>query len=213
MNIKLAIIEDDPELSLIVSGWIRDAKGLELVGVYSSAEQAIDDLPDRHPDVVLVDINLPGMDGIDCVRRLKLAIPAAQFLMLTVYQDSTRILNALTAGACGYLLKRCTRAQLLAAISEVRDGGSPMSAHIARKVVQSFQSGPSANEDGQLTSREKEVLDLLSQGFSYKEIAAQFGLSIFTINTHVRRIYEKLHVHSRGQAVAKFRGGPGTGHP
>jgi len=212
MNTRLALIEDDEELRSLVGSWIRGAQGMELVGAYRTAEVAVENLPALAPDVVIVDINLPGMDGIDCVRRLKLAMPTAQFLMFTVYQDTTRILNALAAGACGYLLKRSTREQLLAAIAEIREGGSPMSAHIARKVVQSFQSAPPRDESENLTTREREVLDMLAQGFSYKEIAAQIGSSIHTINTHVRRIYEKLHVHSRGQAVAKFRGGP-AGHP
>jgi len=206
MTTRIAIIEDDPELSELVSGWIRNTEGLDFVGAHGSAETAIQSLPDQHPDVVLVDINLPGMDGIDCVRRLKLSMPHAQFLMVTVYQDTERIFNALSAGACGYMLKRSTREQLLAAIAEIREGGSPMSAQIARKVVQSFQATPAHNEAENLSTREKEVLSMLSQGFLYKEIADQIGSSIHTINTHVRRIYEKLHVHSRAQAVAKFRG-------
>jgi DNA-binding NarL/FixJ family response regulator len=204
MKTRVAIIEDDPELSRLVGGWVREAADLELTGAHPSAEAALKDLPAQRPDVVLTDINLPGMDGIECIRHLKAAMPDAQFLMVTVYQDTERIFNALAAGACGYLLKRSTREQLLDAISEIRAGGSPMSPQIARKVVQSFQAAPAHNPAEGLSARESEILALLSQGFLYKEIAEQMGSSIHTINTHIRRIYEKLHVHSRAQAVAKF---------
>jgi len=204
MNTRIAIIEDDEGFSALVAGWIREEPTLELVGIHGSAEDAVRLVPGQRPDVVLVDINLPGIDGIACVRRLKLAMPAAQFLMVTVYQDTTRIFDALAAGACGYLLKRSSRRQLLAAIAEIQSGGSPMSSQIARKVVQSFQA-PAPTETEGLSPRENEVLGMLAQGFLYKEIADQMGSSIYTINAHVRRIYEKLHVRSRSQAVAKIR--------
>jgi DNA-binding NarL/FixJ family response regulator len=152
-----------------------------------------------------MDINLPGMSGVECVRQLKPLLPTTQFVMLTVYEDSDHIFNALTAGAAGYLLKQTPRAELVAAIEEVHRGGSPMTSNIARKVVQSFQqTGPSPREMENLSPREQEVLDLLARGFLYKEIAESLTLSVPTVNTYIRRIYEKLQVRSRAQAVAKY---------
>jgi len=154
---------------------------------------------------VLMDINMPGMNGIECVRRLKPLMPGAQFVMLTVYEDPDHIFKALSSGASGYLLKRTPRAELLAAIKDVHAGGSPMSSNIARKIVQSFQrfNTPPTDADN-LSPREREVLELLARGFLYKEIGDLLHISIPTVNTHIRRIYEKLHVRSRSQAIAKF---------
>jgi DNA-binding NarL/FixJ family response regulator len=152
-----------------------------------------------------MDINLPGINGVECVRRLKPLLPGTQVIMLTVYEDTENIFNALAAGATGYLLKRTPREELLAAIRDVRRGGSPMTTHIARKVVQSFQqSAPAAQPAENLSQREQEVLDLLSQGFLYKEIAEKLGISYETVHTYIRRIYEKLQVRTRTEAVAKF---------
>ena len=152
-----------------------------------------------------MDINLPGMNGVECVRRLKQLLPGTQFIMLTAYEDTENIFNSLAAGAAGYLLKRTSSAELLAAIQDVLKGGSPMTAHIARKVVQSFQkSGASQQATENLSQREQEVLDLLSQGLIYKEIAEKLGISYETVHTYVRRIYEKLQVRTRTEAVAKF---------
>jgi DNA-binding NarL/FixJ family response regulator len=154
-----------------------------------------------------MDINLPGMNGVECVRLLKQKLPDTQVIMLTVYEDTENIFNALAAGATGYLLKRTSSAELLAAIKEVVEGGSPMTAHIARKVVQSFQKPvPAPSPTEELTPREKEVLDYLAQGFLYKEIADKIGISYETVRTHIRRIYEKLQVRTRTQAVAKALG-------
>src|SRR5438128_6822861 len=172
---------------------------------YPDAESAVEALPRDRPDVVLMDINLPGMNGVECVRRLKQLAPETLVVMLTVYEDTENIFNALAAGASGYLLKRTTSAELLEAIIDVQKGGSPMTAHIARKVVQSFQrAGPSQQATENLSQREQEVLDCLSQGFLYKEIADKLGISYETVHTYVRRIYEKLQVRTRTEAVANF---------
>jgi len=200
---RVAIVEDNDSLRRIICGWIEQAVDMTMVASFENAERAISELPAQKPDVVLVDINLPGADGIECVCQLKPQLPTTQFVMVTVYEDVQRIFKALAAGATGYLLKRATREQLLGAIDEVRKGGSPMSAQIARKVVQSFQPPESPEEDS-LSPREREILELLAKGLLYKEIARKFESSVYTINAHVRRIYEKLHVHSRSQAVAKF---------
>ncbi len=203
MNTRVAIVEDNGSLRRIISDWIVEADELMLVGACETAELAISELPAQKPDVVLVDINLPGVDGIECVRQLKKQLPATQFVMVTMYDDAQRIFSALASGATGYLLKRSSREQLLNAIAEVRRGGSPMSAQIARKVVQSFRQ-PVSPVSGALSPREREVLDLLAKGLLYKEIAEKLDSSVYTINAHVRRIYEKLQVNSRSQAVAKF---------
>ena len=169
-------------------------------------------MPQEKPSVALVDINLPGISGIECVRRLKPQLPGTQFVMLTVYEDVDHIYKALTAGASGYLLKRVPRAELLEALKDVHNGGSPMSSNIARKVVQSFQQMQSpAAETENLSPREREVLELLARGYLYKEIADALHISVPTVNTHIRRIYEKLHVRSRFQAVAKLTHQPGPG--
>jgi len=203
MKTRIAIVEDNRGLRDSVTEWLKEANETELVAACPSAEAALRDLPLKKPDVVLMDINLPGADGIECVTKLKPLLPEAQFLMLTAYEDAQRIFAALEAGASGYLLKRASRDQLMQAIIEIRNGGSPMSAQIARKVVQSFQkAGPA--EDFALSPRETEILKLLAEGLLYKEIADHFGNSVYTINAHIRRIYEKLHVQSRSQAVAKF---------
>jgi DNA-binding NarL/FixJ family response regulator len=152
-----------------------------------------------------MDINLPGMSGVEAVKRLKPNLPETQFVMLTVYEDADHIYNALAAGATGYLLKQTPRAELLDALEEVHRGGSPMTSNIARKVVQSFRQNPSSGPAGEgLSPREQEVLDLLARGYLYKEIAERLNISVPTVNTYVRRMYEKLHVRSRAQAVAKY---------
>jgi DNA-binding NarL/FixJ family response regulator len=175
------------------------------VSQYGNAEAALEALPKDQPNVVLMDINLPGMNGVECVRKLKQALPNTLVIMLTAYEDTENIFNSLASGASGYLLKRTSSAELLAAIQEVVKGGSPMTAHIARKVVQSFQkAGPSPQMTENLSQREQEVLDLLSQGLIYKEIAEKLGISYETVHTYVRRIYEKLQVRTRTEAVAKF---------
>jgi DNA-binding NarL/FixJ family response regulator len=203
MKTKIAIVEDNRGLRESVVEWLKGAGEMKLVAACPSAEAALRELPPQKPDVVLMDINLPGADGIECVTKLKPLLPETQFLMLTAYEDAQRIFAALEAGASGYLLKRSSRDQLLQAIAEIRQGGSPMSAQIARKVVQSFQKTAPA-QDFALSPRETEILKLLAEGLLYKEISDRFGNSVYTINAHIRRIYEKLHVQSRSQAVAKF---------
>ena len=207
VSISVAIVEDDVPAREILAGWIRSADGFRLAGEYDDAETAIARLPNEKPSVVLFDINLPGMNGIECVRKLKPRLPETQFLMVTVYEDANHIFNALSAGASGYLLKQMRRNELLEAMKDVHAGGSPMSSQIARKVVQSFRRTESQSADGEtieLAPREREVLELLARGYLYKEIAEMLKISVQTVNTYIRRIYEKLHVRSRAQAVAKY---------
>lgn len=206
LNIAVAIVEDDVPAREILAGWIRNADGFRLAGEYDDAETAIAKLPAEKPSVVLFDINLPGMNGIECVRRLKPALPETQFVMVTVYEDANHIFNALSAGATGYLLKQMRRNELLDALRDVHAGGSPMSSQIARKVVQNFYRNgmQGGGESVELSGREREVLELLARGFLYKEIAEMLKISGPTVNTYIRRIYEKLHVRSRAQAVAKY---------
>lgn len=206
MSITVSIVEDDPGVRAILAGWIGRAAGFRLVGEFSSVESALARLPACRPDVVLVDINLSGQSGITCVRQLKPVMADTKFLMVTVFEDGDHIFDALTAGASGYLLKRTPRAELLAGIQQVHAGGSPMNSYIARKVVQWFQKQQPQprNEPEGLSAREREILRLLARGFAYKEMADSLGLSIGTINTHIRRIYQKLQVRSRSEAVALF---------
>jgi DNA-binding NarL/FixJ family response regulator len=206
VSVAVAIVEDDIPAREILASWIRSAEGFRLVGEYDDAETAIARLPQEKPSVVLFDINLPGMNGIECVRKLKPRMPETQFVMVTVYEDANHIFNALSAGASGYLLKQTRRNELLDALKDVHAGGSPMSSQIARKVVQNFYRNETQTdgETIQLSPREREVLELLARGYLYKEIAEMLKISVQTVNTYIRRIYEKLHVRSRAQAVAKY---------
>jgi DNA-binding NarL/FixJ family response regulator len=205
MAITVSIVEDNEQLRGTLARVINRAEGFRCLSQYPDAEAAVEALPRDRPDVVLMDINLPGMNGVECVRRLKQLAPDSLVIMLTVYEDTENIFNALAAGASGYLLKRTPRAELLDAIREVHRGGSPMTTHIARKVVQSFQqTGASSQPTERLSPREQEVLDCLSKGFLYKEIADILGIGYETVHTYIRRIYEKLQVRTRTEAVAKF---------
>jgi DNA-binding NarL/FixJ family response regulator len=205
MPIGVSIVEDSDQVRTTLARLINRAEGFTCVSQYPSAEAALEHLPQDRPDVVLMDINLPGMNGVECVRRLKQAAQQTQVMMLTVYEDTENIFNALAAGATGYLLKRTSTQELLAAIRDVQRGGSPMTTHIARKVVQSFQrAGASPQPTENLSPREQEVLDYLAKGFLYKEIAENLGISYETVHTYIRRIYEKLQVRTRTEAVAKF---------
>ncbi len=205
MKIRLSIVEDDAPTRQILGDIVRGTADLELVSVSVDAERALESLPRDPPDVVLMDINLPKLSGVECVRRLRPLLPRTQFLMLTVYEDADHIFAALAAGATGYLLKSTRRAELLTAIQQVVEGGSPMSSGIARKVVQSFaKTDASRSELEVLSPREQSVLSLLAQGLLYKEIAESLAISVPTVNTYIRRIYEKLHVRSRSQAIATF---------
>ena len=205
MPTTISIVEDNEQLRGTLVKLIDREEGLKCVSNYGDAESALAGLPNDKPNVVLMDINLPGINGVECVRRLKQLLPETLAIMLTAYEDTENIFNALAAGAAGYLLKRAPRAEILDAIRDVCKGGSPMTSHIARLVVQSFQkTAPSAPVGENLSTREQEVLDCLSQGFLYKEIAEKMGISYETVHTYIRRIYEKLQVRTRTEAVAKF---------
>jgi DNA-binding NarL/FixJ family response regulator len=205
MKIKVSIVEDDPHVRKLLAGWINEAEEFQCVSEHPSAQQALKNLLRHEPDVVLMDINLGGMTGVDCVRELKPQLQDTQFIMLTVYEDADHIFEALQAGATGYLLKETQRADLLSAISEVHLGGSPMTPNIARKLVRAFQrKSNSASTLTELSVREREVLDLLAQGYLYKEIAIALDIRQPTVATYLRRIYEKLHVQSRSEAIARL---------
>ena len=208
MPISVSIVEDNDKLRATLVKVIDRADGFRCTGDYGSAEDALVGLPKIKPDVVLMDINLPGMNGVECVRQLKVLLPATQVMMLTVYEDTENIFSALTAGASGYMLKRTPAKELLEAIRDVQRGGSPMTTHIARKVVLTFQKSAAAtkaaNELSELSEREQQVLDLLAQGLIYKEIAEKLGISYETVHTYIRRIYDKLQVRTRTAAVAMF---------
>ena len=205
MPITVSIVEDNEQLRTTLARVLNRADGFSCVSHYANAEDALKDLPQVKPDVVLMDINLPGMNGVECVRQLKKIAPEIQVMMLTVYEDTENIFDALAAGASGYMLKRTAGKELLEAIAEVKRGGSPMTTHIARKVVQSFQRSAAAEAQTEsLSEREQQVLDLLSRGLIYKEIAEKLGISYETVHTYIRRIYEKLQVRTRTEAVAKF---------
>ena len=205
MCIAVSIVEDDAPVREMLAEWLKGAPGFKCVGQHGTVEHALESLPAEKPSVVLMDISLPGASGIEGVRRLKPLLPDTQFLMLTVYEDADHIFDALTAGATGYLLKQTRRAELLECIKDVHAGGAPMTSNIARRVVQAFhREEPGTPDSAKLSQREREVLELLARGYLYKEIMDVLQLSRGTVNTHVRRIYEKLHVRSRSQAVAKF---------
>jgi DNA-binding NarL/FixJ family response regulator len=203
-SLRVGIVEDDDRLRADFVQLIDTSGDMRCVGAYPSAEAALAELPSQAPDVVLMDINLPGMSGIESVRHLRALLPAAQMMMLTVFDDTTSVFESLKAGASGYLLKRAPVSELLAAIRDLAAGGAPMSGVIARKVVQYFgQHGP-APEVQTLTAREHQVLVALSHGEQYKEIADGLGISINTVRRHIMAIYDKLHVNSRLEAVGKL---------
>ena len=205
MTHTVAIVEDDAGIREDLIALLNGSPGCRFVGACASGEKALIDIPFWRPEVVLMDINLTGISGIECVARLKVKMPELLVLMLTVYEDGDSIFRALKAGASGYLVKRLVGDQLLGAIQEVTAGGAPMSCHIARKVVQFFnQAGPSREVTENLSPRETEILDLLVAGCFFKEIADQLGISGETVRTHVNHIYRKLHVRSRTEAVVKY---------
>ena len=203
--IRVAIVDDDEGIRASLATLIRRSSDLSMTGDYPDAETALKEIPKRPPDVVLMDINLPGIKGVECVRQLKSALPHVQFLMLTVYEDSDSLFNSLKAGASGYLLKRTASARLLEAIHDVHAGGSPMTPQLARRVVQFFaKPADNVSPVSRLAPGEKEFLDLLAKGYAYKEIADRMTISIDTVRSYVRTVYEKLHVHSRTEAVVKY---------
>jgi DNA-binding NarL/FixJ family response regulator len=207
--ITVSIVDDEAKLRESIATFVNGSPGFKCASGYGSAEAALKHLPADKPDVVLMDINLGEISGIECAGQLRRQFPEMQILMLTVYEDTEKIFQALAAGANGYLLKRSSPTKLLAAIREVHGGGSPMTSSIARKVVASFQKqNPAADAaseaKGQLSPREQAVLDGLAKGWTYKQLASELDISIDTIRTYIRRIYEKLHVQSRTEAVAKY---------
>jgi DNA-binding NarL/FixJ family response regulator len=199
----VAIVEDTHEYRNFLQMLINGTDGFTCIGSFANAEDALAEIPALQPDIVLMDIGLPRMSGADCAEKLKAIYPRTQIMMLTIFQDSDKIFQALKSGATGYLLKKTPPAQLVEAICNLRDGGAPMSSQIARKVVEAFQPDPLLHT---LTTREKEILSYLAKGFSYKEIAEKIFISVGTVNKHIYNIYEKLHVKSSTEAVAKFWG-------
>jgi DNA-binding NarL/FixJ family response regulator len=201
----LALVEDDAEFRANLAECLEEAPGYKCVCLCGSAEEAIQKLPPLQPEIILMDINLPLMSGVECTRRLKKLCPNALVLVLTVYEDTEHIFDALKAGAVGYLLKRADPLNILQAIQEVKQGGAPMSSQIARRVVLSFNE-PAANTTAQdtLSQREQEILQQLSKGYSTKEIADSLAISYHTVKVHLKHIYEKLHVRSRTEALLKF---------
>jgi DNA-binding NarL/FixJ family response regulator len=204
-RINIAIVEDDEEIRADFAQRIGRNPSFSLLGSYPDAESALAELPRLKPEVVLMDINLPGMDGVECVRQLKAKMQQVQIMMLTVYEDGDRLFKSLMAGASGYLLKRTSSEKLMAAIQEVYQGGAPMTPEVARRVVQHFQKMSNPVSDlTSLTTRETDVLEQLAKGYLYKEIVKNLGISFGTLHSHISKIYEKLHVHSRTEAVVKY---------
>lgn len=207
MSIKVSIVEDNPGTRESLSKMLQRTPELEFLQAYPNGEAALRGVTQAVPDVILMDIRLPGMSGIECVARIKEKLPKVSVLMLTTYEESDLIFESLRAGAIGYLLKNMPPAELMNAVVQARTGGSPLSMRIARKIVNHFQEKESAASDlSRLTQREQEILSLLSKGFLYKEIADQLKISLNTVRVHLQNVYEKLHVHSRTQAVMKFLG-------
>jgi DNA-binding NarL/FixJ family response regulator len=205
---KIAIVEDNRVIRESLAEFVQADSEFEIVCACGTAAEALKLIPKLKPEIVLMDIQLPDISGIECTVQLKQLLPAVQIIMVTVYEDTERIYKALRAGACGYLLKRCKTEELLAAIREVRQGGAPMSREIARKVISSFQEPvSSAAEVEGLSPREREILELLAAGFPNKEIAARVGLTDGTVRWHLRHVYHKLHVRSRTEAALKFLSG------
>jgi RNA polymerase sigma factor (sigma-70 family) len=204
--ISVCVIEDIAEIRQSVEQILEESEEFVCLGTYENAEEAIDKFPDMEPDIALVDINLPGMNGIEFIRKVKGKCPDCQFMMFTIYEDNEQVFDALAAGASGYLLKKTPRNKILEALKELHEGGSPMTMQIARKVVSAFQKTNSTESVDSLSPREKEVLQLLSRGYLYKEIGNKLNISTGTVRQHIHKIYEKLHVQNRTEAVNKFFG-------
>jgi DNA-binding NarL/FixJ family response regulator len=206
-TIRVAIVEDTAAMREGLAAILGGSPGFACVCACASAEEALRQLPPLQPEVVLMDINLPGQSGVECVPQLKARLPEAQIVMLTIETDSRRVFESLAAGATGYLVKNVPPAGILAAIEEVRRGGSPMSSQIARMLVQTFhRQGPASRAEENLTNREQEILRLIAKGYRTKEVAEALAISTLTVETHLRNIYDKLHVRSRAGAVARFLG-------
>lgn len=207
MPIKVAIVEDLQEVADGLAAFLQQDEGLQLVGSFRTAEAAAIELPIIMPDIVIMDINLPGITGIECVKKIKSIAPAIQFMMFTVYENNEQVFEALKAGASGYLLKKTPPLQIIASVKELYEGGSPMSASIARKLVNMFQQPQAENDEAaKLTPREKEVLELTAKGLLYKEIASRLGIGFGTVRQHLYKVYEKLHVQNKTEAINKVYG-------
>lgn len=203
---KIAIVEDNRVIRESLMEFVHSDSDCTCVCACATAEEALKLIPKHQPDIVLMDVQLPNMSGIECTAQLKQQLPNLHIIMVTVYEDTERIFKALRAGACGYLLKRCTPEELIAAVREVKQGGAPMSREIARKVISSFQEPlTAAAEVEELSPREREILELLAAGFPNKQIADRLGLTDGTVRWHLRHVYNKLHVRSRTEAALKFR--------
>lgn len=205
MPIRLAIVEDLDEVREGLRNYLSRNSDFELLGAYPAAEEAIPAILISKPDIVIMDIHLPGMTGIECIRKLRPECPDTQYMMFTVYENDDKVFEALQAGASGYLLKHTPLPQLTEALKELYEGGSPMSVNIARKLVRVFQNQPNPNlpADISLSGRENQILQLLSKGLLYKEIADQLSISTHTVRQHIHKIYEKLHVQNRTEALNK----------
>ena len=207
MSITLAIVEDLDEVRDGLKNFISLSQDFKVLDTYKTAEEAAHDLPKLKPDIVIMDINLPGMNGIECIRQIKGKTPGTQFMMFTVYENDEKVFEALKAGASGYLLKNTGLVQLIESLKELHNGGSPMSANIARKLVTVFRDKENAIEPVEvLSGRENEILQLLAKGLLYKEIAEQISISVSTVRQHIHHIYEKLHVQNRTEAINKAFG-------
>jgi DNA-binding NarL/FixJ family response regulator len=205
--IAVSIVEDMKDVRESLKRTIDSSDEFLCLSVYENAEDAVKDLPLKTPDIVLMDINLPGMNGIECIKKIKALCPQVQFMMFTIYEDSDQVFTALAAGATGYLLKKTPKEKILLALHELHEGGAPMNAHIARKVVTFFQKEKETTTgDTQLSPREREVVELLAKGFLYKEIAERLNITTGTVTQHIHKIYEKLHVQNRTEAINKFLG-------
>jgi DNA-binding NarL/FixJ family response regulator len=204
-HITVSIVEDIPEVRESIERLIQGSDEFVLVSSYTNAESAIQDIPARQPHIVIMDINLPGINGIECIKKIKEDCPTTQFMMYTIFEDDEKVFDALASGAHGYLLKKTPRDKILNALKELHEGGAPMSTHIARKVIQSFEDNrKNIQYNPLLTNKEKELLELLSKGFLYKEIADKLHITINTVKQHIHNIYEKLHVKNRTEAVNKL---------
>ncbi|HEY4207176.1 MAG TPA: response regulator transcription factor [Puia sp.] len=206
MPISLAIVEDLDEVREGLKNFLSLSQEFIVLDTFRTAEEAMKTIPSLHPDIVIMDINLPGMNGIDCIRQIRLLDETIQFMMFTVYENDEKVFEALKAGASGYLLKNTGLVHILESLKELRNGGSPMSSNIARKLVDTFRKQPSSSKlppSDALSPRENEVLHLLAKGLLYKEIAEQLHISTATVRQHIHRIYEKLHVQNRTEAINK----------
>lgn len=203
MSITLTIVEDLEEVRDGLKNFIGLSNDFKVLDTYKTAEEALIGIPQLQPDIVIMDINLPGMSGIECIRQLKNKVPSTQFMMFTVYENDEKVFDALKAGASGYLLKNTGLVQLIEALKELHTGGSPMSANIARKLVTIFREQNKTENIETLSQRENEILQLLAKGLLYKEIAEKLHISTATVRQHIHKIYEKLHVQNRTEAINK----------